>query len=83
MVLYGSFVTNITVDTSDIDIRIMFKTNIENKEFYLNLLLRLLEDSKLFDKITNIPKATIPVIKLVFFNLTVGSRLREAFPWTI
>ena len=64
--IYGSFATNLMIETSDIDIKI--KINLNKKEeiekYFFNLAQNL-EDSKKIEIINPIFTASVPVIKLV------------------
>ena len=64
--LYGSFVTGLMIEASDIDIRI--KINECQKDVFEKYFFSLsdkLEAEKKFEKITPISTASVPVIKLV------------------
>ena len=64
--LYGSFITGLMIEASDIDIRIKIN-NCKNPDFekYFFTLYNKLEEEKKFETITPISTASIPVIKLV------------------
>ena len=64
--LYGSFITGLMIEASDIDIRIKVN-NCKNTDFekYFFTLYKKLEEEKKFETITPISTASVPVIKLV------------------
>ena len=64
--LYGSFITGLMIEASDIDIRIKVN-NCKNTDFekYFFTLYNKLEEEKKFETITPIRTASVPVIKLV------------------
>ena len=64
--LYGSFITGLMIEASDIDIRIKIN-NCKNIDFekYFFTLYNKLEEEKNFETITPISTASVPVIKLV------------------
>jgi len=67
--IYGSFATDLSIESSDIDVTIKI---IEMPKFKQidNLLInisKILNDSKLFESVNPICSASVPIIKLVFF----------------
>ena len=61
--LYGSSMTGLSIENSDIDI--MIKTKIKSLNAIINLVLdKVQKNSKIFTKITPILTASVPVIKL-------------------
>ena len=71
--IYGSFVTNLSIESSDIDIAIRFDydkheniNEIDNLKYELSAKFENMENK--FDKIQSILTASIPVIKLVSLN---------------
>ena len=64
--LYGSFITGLMIEASDIDIRIKLN-NCKNTDFenYFFTLYYKLEEEKKFETITPISTASVPAIKLV------------------
>ena len=64
--LYGSFITGLMIEASDIDIRIKINgCKKEDFEKYFFMLYNKLEDEKKFESITPIITASVPVIKLI------------------
>jgi DNA polymerase sigma len=64
--LYGSFITGLMIETSDIDIRIKINecNNNDFKQYFISLSNKLKEVNK-FENITPISTASVPVIKLL------------------
>ena len=67
--LYGSFITGLMIEASDIDIKIKIH-DIKKKEFekYFFILSNKLKEENKFETITPISTASVPVIKLVINN---------------
>ena len=64
--LYGSFITGLMIEASDIDIRIKINgCRKEDFEKYFFILYNKVEDEKKFESITPIITASVPVIKLI------------------
>lgn len=71
--IYGSFVTNLSIESSDIDISIRFDydkheniNEIDNLKYELSAKFENMKNK--FDKIQSILTASVPVIKLVSLN---------------
>ena len=64
--LYGSYITDLMIEASDIDIKIKLY-NIQKEEFknYFTLLYQKLNEEKKLEKIIPISTASVPVIKLI------------------
>jgi DNA polymerase sigma len=67
--IYGSFKTDLSIETSDIDLSINFLNAYNlNKENVTNLITDLsvqFEKLFLFEKVVALTNATVPIIKLV------------------
>jgi DNA polymerase sigma len=77
--IYGSFKTDLSIETSDIDLSINFLNAYNlNKENITNLITDLsvlFEKLFLFEKVVALTNATVPIIKLVrLFFLNIGNR---------
>lgn len=69
--IYGSFKTELSIETSDIDLSINFLNAYNlNKEHITNLINDLsvqFEKLSLFEKVIALTNASVPIIKLVKF----------------
>ncbi len=65
IIKYGSFITNLSIEGSDVDILIKYKS-IQNTTFVSDLISILYKNKDKFDYIKPITTASVPVIKIQF-----------------
>ena len=66
IIKYGSFITNLSIEGSDIDILIKYKPIENDKTFVSDLISILYKNQYEFDYIKPITTASVPVIKIQF-----------------
>lgn len=75
MEIYGSFVTELSIESSDVDMTLKLKNDSDIEEIELDLIINKLCDyftkNKLIESVNPITTASVPVIKIVnyFFSL--------------
>jgi hypothetical protein len=67
--IYGSFATDLSIESSDIDIKIKLSSNTFDNEKVIILLTNAFNNLNIFNKIVPIFTASVPVIKLVSLYL--------------
>lgn len=65
MDLYGSFATDLSIESSDVDITIKFVELNESIDFVVSNIVAAFKEMKLFENVNPILTASVPVIKLV------------------
>lgn len=64
--LYGSFATGLSIDTSDIDVVIIYKNEENMVDYFINELSKLYGETNKFIRVYPIFSAKVPVIKLIY-----------------
>ncbi len=74
--MYGSFATNLTIESSDIDLTVKFNNNLIQKDIeqILNKLSEEFLKLNKFESVNPISTASVPVIKLVITLLILADR---------
>ena len=66
IIKYGSFITNLSIEGSDVDLLIKYKPIQNNNTFISDLISILYKNKEQFDYIKPITTASVPVIKIQF-----------------
>jgi hypothetical protein len=66
--IYGSFATDLSIESSDIDLKIKLTSDTSDNEKIITLLTNAFNNENIFSRLTPIFTASVPVIKLVIKN---------------
>lgn len=81
--LYGSFATELSIESSDVDILIKVSSESFDPEAVINKICIFLASTKLFENITPIATASIPIIKLCIdpeklFSIQISNTIQKS-----
>ncbi len=76
IIKYGSFITNLSIEGSDVDILIKYKSIQDNNTFVSDLISILYKNKDEFNYIKPITTASVPVIKIQF-DITSLIKLKD------